>query len=259
MRSAERSPPRRRARPTRSAVSPPPRCTTAHAKAKWSGAPPRSRGPCPQHVAERAAADEERERLVLVRRPGAEEPAEHARAAQPSRPRPARSASRGKRVRHARRRQTGDAGLSFYEVQADSTASVLNLVPTYEYKCPNGHVFEVFKRMADPPPDTCPVCGASPGRDGALSRARCTSGARGSTRPTTAAAGARRSSGEGIGRRSPDPTRARATRRTRRTRPREEEGRRGGLALSGTAGCRRRSPARTVPSPGGAAAAPRAR
>jgi putative FmdB family regulatory protein len=35
-------------------------------------------------------------------------------------------------------------------------------VPTYEYKCPNGHVFEVFKRIADPPPEACPVCGASP-------------------------------------------------------------------------------------------------
>ena len=55
-----------------------------------------------------------------------------------------------------------DQGLSFYGVQADDTASVLNLVPTYEYKCPNGHVFEVFKRIADPQPDKCPVCGASP-------------------------------------------------------------------------------------------------
>ncbi len=35
-------------------------------------------------------------------------------------------------------------------------------MPTYEYKCPNGHVFEVFKRISDPPPDQCAVCGASP-------------------------------------------------------------------------------------------------
>jgi putative FmdB family regulatory protein len=35
-------------------------------------------------------------------------------------------------------------------------------VPTYEYKCPNGHVFEVFKRIADPSPEACAVCGASP-------------------------------------------------------------------------------------------------
>ena len=35
-------------------------------------------------------------------------------------------------------------------------------MPTYEYKCPNGHVFEVFKRISDPPPERCEVCDASP-------------------------------------------------------------------------------------------------
>ena len=35
-------------------------------------------------------------------------------------------------------------------------------MPTYEYKCPNGHVFELFKRISDPAPDRCEVCGASP-------------------------------------------------------------------------------------------------
>ena len=35
-------------------------------------------------------------------------------------------------------------------------------MPTYEYKCPNGHVFEVFKRISDPPPERCAICGASP-------------------------------------------------------------------------------------------------
>jgi putative FmdB family regulatory protein len=35
-------------------------------------------------------------------------------------------------------------------------------VPTYEYKCPNGHVFEIFKRISDPPPEACPICEASP-------------------------------------------------------------------------------------------------
>jgi putative FmdB family regulatory protein len=39
---------------------------------------------------------------------------------------------------------------------------VFESVPTYEYKCPNGHVFEVFKRISDPPPAHCEVCGASP-------------------------------------------------------------------------------------------------
>jgi putative FmdB family regulatory protein len=36
------------------------------------------------------------------------------------------------------------------------------LVPIYEYKCPEGHVFEVFQRMSDPPPETCQVCGRGP-------------------------------------------------------------------------------------------------
>ena len=45
--------------------------------------------------------------------------------------------------------------------RSEATASV-RLLPTYEYKCPNGHVFEVFKRIADPPPEACEVCGASP-------------------------------------------------------------------------------------------------
>jgi putative FmdB family regulatory protein len=35
-------------------------------------------------------------------------------------------------------------------------------VPIYEYRCPNGHAFEVFQRMADLPPEACPECGAGP-------------------------------------------------------------------------------------------------
>jgi putative FmdB family regulatory protein len=35
-------------------------------------------------------------------------------------------------------------------------------VPTYEYRCPNGHTFEVFQRMSDPPVEACEVCGAAP-------------------------------------------------------------------------------------------------
>ena len=35
-------------------------------------------------------------------------------------------------------------------------------MPIYEYKCPNGHVFELFQRMSDPPPGGCEVCGAGP-------------------------------------------------------------------------------------------------
>ena len=35
-------------------------------------------------------------------------------------------------------------------------------MPIYEYRCPNGHVFEIFQRMDDPPPEKCEVCAASP-------------------------------------------------------------------------------------------------
>jgi putative FmdB family regulatory protein len=35
-------------------------------------------------------------------------------------------------------------------------------VPIYEYRCPNGHLLEVFHGMNDPSPERCEVCGASP-------------------------------------------------------------------------------------------------
>jgi putative FmdB family regulatory protein len=35
-------------------------------------------------------------------------------------------------------------------------------MPIYEYRCPNGHLFELFQRMADDPPETCEVCRAAP-------------------------------------------------------------------------------------------------
>jgi putative FmdB family regulatory protein len=35
-------------------------------------------------------------------------------------------------------------------------------MPTYEYRCPNGHLFERFQRISDPAPEACDVCGASP-------------------------------------------------------------------------------------------------
>ncbi len=35
-------------------------------------------------------------------------------------------------------------------------------MPIYEYKCPQGHVFELFQRMTDPAPEGCEVCGAGP-------------------------------------------------------------------------------------------------
>jgi putative FmdB family regulatory protein len=33
-------------------------------------------------------------------------------------------------------------------------------MPIYEYRCPNGHEFEVFQSMAEDPISRCQVCGA---------------------------------------------------------------------------------------------------
>jgi putative FmdB family regulatory protein len=38
----------------------------------------------------------------------------------------------------------------------------LRLVPIYEYKCPNGHHFEVFQKMTEDPPEVCEICGEGP-------------------------------------------------------------------------------------------------
>jgi putative FmdB family regulatory protein len=35
-------------------------------------------------------------------------------------------------------------------------------MPIYEYKCPNGHLFEVFHSMSAESPAACEVCGEGP-------------------------------------------------------------------------------------------------
>jgi putative FmdB family regulatory protein len=35
-------------------------------------------------------------------------------------------------------------------------------MPIYEYKCPKGHVFEVFHGISEPAPEVCPTCGEGP-------------------------------------------------------------------------------------------------
>jgi putative FmdB family regulatory protein len=35
-------------------------------------------------------------------------------------------------------------------------------MPIYEYRCPDGHVFELFQRMSDPPAEACEICGKRP-------------------------------------------------------------------------------------------------
>lgn len=32
-------------------------------------------------------------------------------------------------------------------------------MPTYEYRCPNGHAFEKFQKMTEKPKTRCPTCG----------------------------------------------------------------------------------------------------
>lgn len=34
-------------------------------------------------------------------------------------------------------------------------------MPIYEYRCTNGHTFEVIQSMSDDPVESCEVCGAS--------------------------------------------------------------------------------------------------
>lgn len=34
-------------------------------------------------------------------------------------------------------------------------------MPTYDYRCPDGHDFELFQKMTDKPRAKCPVCGKS--------------------------------------------------------------------------------------------------
>ena len=35
-------------------------------------------------------------------------------------------------------------------------------MPVYEYKCPNGHLFEVIHGMNEPSPSVCEICGEGP-------------------------------------------------------------------------------------------------
>ena len=41
-------------------------------------------------------------------------------------------------------------------------ASLARPMPIYEYKCPNGHLFEAFHGMTEPGPTGCEVCGEGP-------------------------------------------------------------------------------------------------
>jgi len=34
-------------------------------------------------------------------------------------------------------------------------------MPLYEYRCANGHTFEIIRKFSDPPVETCPTCGSA--------------------------------------------------------------------------------------------------
>lgn len=37
-------------------------------------------------------------------------------------------------------------------------------MPTYEYRCPEGHTFDLFQKMTDKPRAKCPTCGRAAAR-----------------------------------------------------------------------------------------------
>ena len=43
---------------------------------------------------------------------------------------------------------------------ATAPTTLLPPMPIYEYRCKNGHTFEVIQSMSDDPVETCEVCGA---------------------------------------------------------------------------------------------------
>src|SRR6266566_8169311 len=47
-------------------------------------------------------------------------------------------------------------------VATGAVASLAPRMPIYEYRCPEGHVFERFQSMTAPAPEKCDVCGATP-------------------------------------------------------------------------------------------------
>jgi putative FmdB family regulatory protein len=48
------------------------------------------------------------------------------------------------------------------EASRAAAGSLAALVPIYEYKCPNGHLFEVIHGMTEEGPTACEVCGEGP-------------------------------------------------------------------------------------------------
>lgn len=60
--------------------------------------------------------------------------------------------------------RSGRGRLGHRAAEASTSGAVASLfrVPIYEYKCPQGHVFEIFQRIDDPQPEVCEICGEGP-------------------------------------------------------------------------------------------------
>lgn len=64
----------------------------------------------------------------------------------------------GRRTRRRGERDEDDGE----EGPSTATASLCASLPLYEYKCPNGHLFEVIHGMTEDSPQVCEVCGEAP-------------------------------------------------------------------------------------------------
>lgn len=47
-----------------------------------------------------------------------------------------------------------------FSLDFQRVTEVFRAMPTYEYRCPNGHLFELFQKMSEEPRAECPECGA---------------------------------------------------------------------------------------------------
>ena len=71
----------------------------------------------------------------------------------------------GERVGGCEERERGDRREErphAHEATSTASASLAAPVPIYEYKCPNGHLFEVIHGMTEEGPTACEVCGEGP-------------------------------------------------------------------------------------------------
>ncbi len=71
---------------------------------------------------------------------------------------------RRRRRGKSREHDEGGGGGEPHAAEASRAAagSLAALVPIYEYKCPNGHLFEVIHGMTEEGPTACEVCGEGP-------------------------------------------------------------------------------------------------